>query len=66
MRKPGMLIVEKEKTDMKKKLLVLMLGLAMILSFSFLTACGSNEEAAPEEETAADPVADCPIPGGCF
>ena len=44
---------------MKKKLLVLMLGLAMILSFSFLTACGSNEEAAPEEETAADPVAEC-------
>ncbi len=44
---------------MKKKLLVLMLGLAMILSFSFLTACGSNEEAVPEEETAADPVAEC-------
>ena len=43
---------------MKKKLLVLMLGLAMILSFSLLTACGSNEEAAPEEE-AADPVAEC-------
>ena len=40
---------------MKKK----MLGLAMILSFSFLTACGSNEEAAPEEEAAADPVAEC-------
>ncbi len=50
---------------MKKKLLVLMLGLAMILSFSFLTGCGSNtaEEAAPEEETeteaAADPAAEC-------
>ena len=37
-----------------------MLGLAMILSFSFLTACGSKEEAAPEEETAAaDPAAEC-------
>ena len=45
---------------MKKKLLVLMLGLAMILSFSLLTGCGSNEEAAPEEEAAAaDPVAEC-------
>ncbi len=44
---------------MKKKLLVLMLGLAMILSFSLLAGCGSNEEAAPEEEAAADPVAEC-------
>ncbi len=44
---------------MKKKLLVLMLGLAMIFSFSLLTGCGSNEEAAPEEEAAADPVAEC-------
>ena len=48
---------------MKKKLLVLMLGLAMVLSFSFLTGCGSNtaEEAVPEEETeaAADPAAEC-------
>ena len=35
-----------------------MLGLAMILSFSLLTACGSNEEAAPEvtEETPANEV----------
>ena len=39
---------------MKKKLLVLMLGLAMILSFSLLIACGNNGEAAPEEEAAAD------------
>ena len=45
---------------MKKKLLVLMLVLAMILSFSLLTGCGSNtEEPAPEEEAAADPVAEC-------
>ena len=42
---------------MKKKLLILMLGLAMILSSSLLAACGSNEEAAPEE--AADPAAEC-------
>ncbi len=46
---------------MKKKLLVLMLGLAMILSFSLLTGCGNSEEAAPEEEAteAADPAAEC-------
>ena len=46
---------------MKKKLLVLMLGLAMILSFSLLAGCGSGEEAAPEEEAteAADPAAEC-------
>ena len=42
---------------MKKKLLILMLGLAMILSSSLLAACGSNEKAAPEE--AADPAAEC-------
>ena len=39
---------------MKKKLLVLMLGLAMILSFSLLTGCGSNDEAQTEE-----PAAEC-------
>ncbi|MBR2540313.1 MAG: sirohydrochlorin cobaltochelatase [Mogibacterium sp.] len=44
---------------MKKKLLVMLLGLSMILSFSLLTACGSNQEAAPEEEAASDPVAEC-------
>ena len=57
-----MLIVEKENTDMKKKLLVLMLGLAMILSFSLLTGCGSNDEAQTEEpaaEESADPAAEC-------
>ena len=43
---------------MKKKLLVLMLGLAMILSSLLMAACGSSEEAAPEEE-AADPAAEC-------
>jgi len=62
MRKPGILIVEKENIDMKKKLLVLMLGLAMILSFSLLTGCGSNDEAQTEEpaaEESADPAAEC-------
>ena len=47
---------------MKKKLLVLMLGLAMILSFSLLTGCGSNDEAQTEEpaaEESADPAAEC-------
>ena len=44
---------------MRKKLLVLMLGLAMIFSFSLLAGCGSNEGAAPEEEAASDPVAEC-------
>ena len=36
-----------------------MLGLAMIFSFSLLAGCGSNEGAAPEEEAASDPVAEC-------
>ena len=47
---------------MKKKLLVLMLGLAMILSFSLLAGCGSNEESQTEEpaaEETADPAAEC-------
>lgn len=45
---------------MKKKLLVMLLGLTMVFSFSLLAGCGSTEEAAPEEETAAvDPVAEC-------
>ena len=57
--KARIFIVEKENIDMKKKLLVLMLGLDMILSFSLLTGCGSNtEEPAPEEEAAADRVAE--------
>lgn len=62
MRKPKLFIVEKENIDMKKKLLVLMLGLAMILSFSLLAGCGSNDEAQTEEpaaEESADPVAEC-------
>ncbi len=59
MKKPGRFIVEKENIDMRKKLLVLMLGLAMIFSFSLLAGCGSNEGAAPEEEAASDPVAEC-------
>ena len=47
---------------MKKKLLVLMLGLTMILTFSLLTGCGSNDEAQTEEpaaEESADPAAEC-------
>ena len=54
--------MEKERREMKKKLLVLMLGLAMILSFSLLAGCGSNDEAQTEEpaaEESADPVAEC-------
>ena len=41
---------------MKKKLLVMMLGLVMVLSLSLLAGCGSSEEAPAEEE---DPVAEC-------
>lgn len=51
---------KKGEYDMKKKLLVMLLGLTMVFSFSLLAGCGSTEEAAPEEETAAvDPVAEC-------
>ncbi|MBQ3292358.1 MAG: sirohydrochlorin cobaltochelatase [Mogibacterium sp.] len=44
---------------MKKKLLVLMLGLTMVLSFSLLTACGSGSGDAPEGQSDADAAAGC-------
>ena len=44
---------------MKKKLLVMLLGITMIFSLSLMTACGGGQEAAPEEEAAADPAAEC-------
>ena len=40
---------------MKKKLLVMFLGLSMVMMFAFATGC-SKQEAEPEEE---DPVAEC-------
>ena len=46
---------------MKKKLLVLLLGLSMIMMFAFATGC-SKQEAEPEEETTTeetDPAAEC-------
>ncbi len=51
--------MEKEKRKMKKKLLVMLLGITMIFSMSLMTACGGGQEAAPEEEAAADPAAEC-------
>ena len=44
---------------MKKKLLVMLLGITMVFSLSLMTACGGGQEAAPEEEAAADPAAEC-------
>ena len=46
---------------MKKKLLVLLLGITMVFSLSLLTACGSGSGDAEEApaETSADPVAEC-------
>lgn len=51
--------MEKERRKMKKKLLVMLLGITMIFSLSLMTACGGGQEAAPEEEAAADPAAEC-------
>jgi len=47
---------------MKKKLLVLLLGITMVFSLSFLTSCGSGSgdaEEAPAETAEADPAAEC-------
>ena len=50
--------MEKERRHMKKKLLALMLGLAMVCSFSLLAGCSGGSEPEPEEP-AGDPVAEC-------
>ena len=42
---------------MKKKLLAVVLGLAMVLSFSLLTGCGSGGSG--ETKTSDDPAAEC-------
>ena len=44
---------------MKKKLLVLLLGVTMVLSFSLLTGCGSGGGDTEEAQPEADPVAEC-------
>ena len=44
---------------MKKKLLVLLLGITMVLSFSLLTGCGSGGGDTEEAQPEADPVAEC-------
>ena len=47
---------------MKKKLLVMLLGLTLVFSMSLLTGCGSGNgdaEEAPAETTETDPVAEC-------
>ena len=44
---------------MKKKLLVMLLGLTMVFSFSLLTGCGSGSGDTEEPQSDADPVAEC-------
>ena len=44
---------------MKKKLLVMLLGLTMVFSFSLLTGCGSGNGDTEEPQSDADPVAEC-------
>ena len=44
---------------MKKKLLVMLLGLTMVFSFSLLTGCGSGSGDTEEAQSDADPVAEC-------
>ncbi len=50
--------MEKERRKMKKKLLVMLLGITMIFSLSLMTACGGGSGEA-EEEKSDDPAAEC-------
>ena len=50
--------MEKERRKMKKKLLVMLLGITMIFSLSLMTACGGGSGEA-EEAKSDDPAAEC-------
>ena len=50
--------MEKERRKMKKKLLVMLLGITMIFSLSLMTACGGGSDEA-EEAKSDDPAAEC-------
>ena len=61
-KKPELFLRRKGEGKMKKKLLVMLLGITMVFSFSLLAGCSSGSgdaEEAPAETTEADPAAEC-------